>query len=401
MLKEKTEMNLRGDDMKVKKIALVMGDGAAPEMMEQACKVAIKAAEMDRIKIVFVETSMGWNAFEEYGDTLPPESLKKVLELGIVFFGAVGDPKHDNTIGAEKPEMKPEARVLLALRSQMGLLLNFRPMIYYGNLAHIAQVRPERIPKEGIKQTFVRFLLEDSYFGNEDLWDLIPEYIRRKLGVKHKKDITGKEDIVTDFAYYRRSTVEKYYRAVFSYARQAKLPVVIIDKSNIMPRYVFWRKIAERIGREEFPDVPYSCQYVDAANALLFDPTKLQGVIACGNEHGDIISDGGAAACGGLGLMHSWAVNPDTIAAMFESGAGTAPTLVGKDQANPLGRILAGADMLRHIGAVNGAKAIEEAVNVVLRSGWRTLDLLGKTDDFSKVLGTRAIGEKVLSHLKE
>jgi 3-isopropylmalate dehydrogenase len=84
---------------------------------------------------------------------------------------------------------------------------------------------------------------------------------------------------------------------------------------------------------------------------------------------------------------------------MFESGAGTAPTLAGQDKANPLGRILTGALMLRHIGAVKGAAAIEEAVNRVLHDGYRSGDLFTATDDPRKVLGTSALGEKVLAQL--
>lgn len=382
-----------------KRIALVLGDGSGPEMMKFACVIAIEAAKKDGIEIVFEETPMGWNAYEKYGDTLPQESFKRAVDIGIIFFGGVGDPKLDNTIGAEKPEMKPEARALLSLRSNMGLLLNFRPMIYYKALAHLANVKPETIPDEGIQQIWIRFLLEDSYFGNQDFIDDIPAEVNKKLGIKLKKEITGNEEIVTDIAYFRKSTVEKYLRSAFSYARDIKLPLISIDKANVMARYDFWRKVATKIGRDEFPDVPLIHQYVDSANALLFTPAKLHGVIACGNEHGDILSDGAAAALGSMGMMCSSAINPDTGAAMFESGAGTAPTLAGQDKANPLGRILTAAMMLRHIGAVNGASAIETAVNKVLQDGYRTSDLFCATDDSKKLLGTSEMGEIVLSYM--
>ena len=383
----------------IKKIALVLGDGSGPERMKVASAVAIKAAKIDGIEIVFEETPMGWNTWEEYGDTLPQKSFKRAVEIGTIFFGGVGDPKLDNTIGVENPEMRPEARTLLALRKEMGLLLNFRPVIYYKALAHLANVKPEMIPEKGIKQVFVRFLLQDSYFGNQDFINDIPDDVKHKLGLKLKKDITGQEDIVTDIAYYRRETIEKYMRAAFSYARAAKLPLISIDKSNVMARYDFWRRIAIRIGKTEFPDVSLSHQYVDAANALLFTPAKLHGVIACGNEHGDILSDGAASALGSMGMMCSSAINPDTGVAMFESGAGTAPTLAGQDKANPLGRILTAAMMLRHIEAINGASAIEKAVNKVLMDGYRTADLISSADDLNKLLGTSAMGNLVLSYI--
>ncbi len=311
----------------------------------------------------------------------------------------MGDPQLDNTIGAEKPEMKPEARALLALRSGMGLLLNYRPMTYYKDLAHLANVKPETIPDEGVKQIWIRFLLEDSYFGNQDLVRYIPSGVNEKIGVKLKQEVTGDEDIVADIAYYRRSTLEKYFRAAFSYAREMELPLISIDKANVMARYDYWRRVATRLGREEFPDVKLRHQLVDSANALLFTPAALHGVIACGNEHGDILSDGAAAALGSMGMMCSSAINPDTGAAMFESGAGTAPTLAGQDKANPLGRVLTAAMMLRHIGAKNGANAIENAVGALLRDGYRTGDLFSGVDDPKKLLGTSAMGEMVLSRL--
>jgi 3-isopropylmalate dehydrogenase len=388
--------------MKEKLIALVKGDGAGPEMMAQACKIAIAAARMDGIDIVFEETPMGWNAYEKFGDTLPPGSQKRAVEIGTIFFGGVGDPKLDNTIGAEKPEMRPEARALLALRAEMGLLLNFRPMIYYKALSHLSNVKPEHIPDEGIKQIWIRYFLEDSYFGNTDFASKISADTNAILCVKLKQAITGDEEIVTDLAYYRKATVEKYLRAAFSYARDLKMPLISIDKANVMSRYVFWRKIATRIGKEEFPDVTLIHQLVDSANALLFTPAKLHGVIACGNEHGDILSDGASSALGSMGMMCSSAINPDTGSSMFESGAGTAPTLAGQDKANPLGRILTAALMLRHIGAPKGAQSIEDAVNKILKDGYRTGDLFSSvSDDPKKLLGTSAMGDKVLSYMKK
>jgi len=383
--------------MERKTIALVTGDGSGPEMMAVACAIAIEAAKKDGIEIVFEETPMGWNAYEKYGDTLPSESLDKVIKIGTVFFGGVGDPKLDGTIGAKYPGMKPEARCLLALRKHMGLLLNFRPMIYYKELAHLANVKPETIPDGGIQQVWIRYLLEDSYFGNEDLMaDLRPDDCE-KIGVKLKKNVTGEETLVTDIAYFRQSTVEKYIRAAFAYARSAGLPLISIDKANVMARYDFWRKIVTRIGKTEFPDVPLTHQLVDSANALLFTPAKLHGVIACGNEHGDILSDGAAAALGSMGMMCSSAINPDTGKAMFESGAGTAPTLAGQDKANPIGRILTAAMMLRHLGAVNGARAIENAVKKALNMGYRTADMCAYSPN--GVLGTLGMGNLILSSL--
>lgn len=385
-----------------KTVALVTGDGSGPEMMAVACAVAVEAAKKDGLEIAFEETPMGWSAYEKYGDTLPQKSFTRAVVIGTVFFGGVGDPTLDSTIGAEKPEMRPEAKCLLALRKKMGLLLNFRPMIYYKELAHLSMVRPEMIPDQGVQQVWIRFLLEDSYFGNEDLMtELDPDDCKKigeKIGVKLMKEVTGDEKLVTDMAYFRQSTIEKYIRAAFNYARSVGLPLISIDKANVMARYEFWRRIVTRIGKTEFPDVPLTHQLVDSANALLFTPAKLHGVIACGNEHGDILSDGAAAALGSMGMMCSSAINPDTGQAMFESGAGTAPTLAGQDKANPIGRILTAAMMLRHLGAIKGAKAIENAVRMALKKGYRTADLCDPSHS-GNILGTQEMGRLILSLL--
>lgn len=387
-------------EKKTYEIAFVPGDGSAPEMMDVALKVARRAAEMEGKGLQTYEAPMGWVTYEQYNTTLPQRSLDLARNIGCVFFGGVGNPKFDNTIGKDHPEMKPETRCLLTLRKEMGLLLNFRPMNYYHALRNLALVKPEMIPESGITQVWIRFLLQDTYFGNEDFLSN-PRFreLAEQLGIKRKADVTGDEEFVADIGYYSKVVLEQYVRAAFKQARELKLPVISIDKANVMARYDFWRKIVTRIGKEEFPEVPLVHQLVDSANALLFTPQKLHGVIICGNEHGDILSDGAAGALGSMGLMCSSAVNPETGAAMFESGAGTAPDLEGLDKANPLGRILTGAMMLRHLGMLKGAAWIEDAVQGVLKQGYRTGDLIqGGLQSGQKLVGTAEMGQLILTY---
>jgi 3-isopropylmalate dehydrogenase len=389
--------------MAIHQIALVVGDGAAPEMMEQATRITQAAAHKYGHQIIWSDTPAGWNAWEYHGDTMPKASLELMLSIGTVFFGGVGDPELDSTLGVQHPHMRPEARCLLALREQMGLLLNYRPAVYRKSLQHLALVRPEMIPDEGITQLWIRFLLEDSYFGNTDfLSGKHGEEARQAaetIGAKLKHNVTGNEEWVVDIAYYQKVTIERYVRAAFVEAQARKLPVISIDKANVMSRYHFWRLIVAHIGATEFPDVKLSHQLVDSGNTLLFTPQKLHGVIVCGNEHGDILSDGALAALGGMGLMHSSAINPVTRAAMFESGAGTAPTLAGQDIANPLGRILTGGMMLRHLGMIPAAQCIEDAVWRTLDAGYCTRDLAGPNTPADKIVGTRGMGDLIMEAL--
>src|SRR3989344_7163985 len=157
-----------------KQIALVTGDGSGPEMMAQAVRITSRAAQLDGIEIEWVNTPMGWKAFQDFGDTTPSEAMKKALEIGLIFFGGVGDPSLDATIGKEHPEMMPEPRALLAVRKNLGLLLNFRPMKLMRSLAHLSPLKTELIPAEGVEMVFIRLLLEDSYFGTRDLRSRFP-----------------------------------------------------------------------------------------------------------------------------------------------------------------------------------------------------------------------------------
>lgn len=381
-----------------KRISLVKGDGSGPEMMAVACEIAIEAAKKDDIQIVFEETPMGWNAYDEHGDTVPESSFRRATEIGVMFFGGVGDPSLDKTLGAKHPEMKPEARALLRVRKEWGLLLNYRFFPFDKKFADLSPLKNERIPDGLFWQMWVRYLLEDSYFGTVDLMQYIPADVRERLGIKLKHEITGNEEMVTELAYYTKANLEKYFRVVFALARKVGLPVICVNKANVMSRYEFWNRVCARIAKE-FPDVEVRYQYVDSANELLFNPGALNAVIPCGNEHGDVVTDGAAKANASMGMMYSASENPDNRMAMFESGAGTAPTLAGKDMANPIGRILAGAMMLRHIGAPRGADAIEKAVNEILTAGWRTGDILSQLDDKNKLLGTKAMGQMILSRL--
>lgn len=379
--------------MRMLKIALASGDGAAPEMMREAVLCAAIAAEIEGVALEFVDTPMGWSAFKDHGDTFPRDSFKRASDIGTLFFGGVGEKKLDETLGKANKGMKPEPRCLLGLRGGWKLLLNFRPVIYFSEIRHLCKVA---VPHRPIEQHWIRFLLEDSYFGNHDLRHLIPNEVKDALGLLSAAEVAGTEDIVSELAFYSRNSLLRYFRFVFHYAADRGLPVFCVSKSNMMGRYVLWQRVCEEVARE-FPHVPVQYQYVDTVNMMLFRPESLHGVIACGNEHGDILTDGAAECWGSMGMMHSASINPETRAAMFESGAGTAPDLAGKDIANPLGRILTAGLMLRHLELPDAAAAIEGSVRTVLAHGHRTRDIARIGDS---VASCSAMGKLVRDELK-
>ena len=120
--------------------------------------------------------------------------------------------------------------------------------------------------------------------------------------------------------------------------------------------------------------------YVDAcAMALALDPRRFD-VVLTENLFGDILSDEAGAVVGSLGLLPSASLGDGL--GLYEPVHGSAPTMAGKDVANPIGAILSAAMMLRHsFGLMNEADAIEAAVGDALDAGARTRDLVADVTD--------------------
>jgi 3-isopropylmalate dehydrogenase len=125
--------------------------------------------------------------------------------------------------------------------------------------------------------------------------------------------------------------------------------------------------------------------YVDAlCMVMVREPQQFQ-VIVTNNMFGDIVTDLAAGLQGGLGMAASGNIHPGRTS-MFEPVHGSAPSLAGKDAANPMGAILTAAMMLEHLGMTAEAEKMEAAVLDAVRRKKTTHDIGG-------TLGTRAVGD--------
>ena len=166
----------------------------------------------------------------------------------------------------------------------------------------------------------------------------------------------------------------------------------MVDKSNALYHaHDLWQRVFT-LERQRAPDVDAEHLFVDAAAMqLVKDPGRFD-VVVTSNMFGDILSDLASELVGGLGQAPSANINPDTRRGLFEPVHGSAPKHAGKGIANPVGAILAGAMMLRHLGDGAGANQIEEAVMATARERRTTKDLGGD-------LTTTAAAEAVLDAL--
>ncbi len=354
-------------------LAVVKGDGIGPEIVEEGEKVLNKIGEMYGHTFTYTDILAGGCAIDATGEPLPAESVKIAKESDSVLLGAVGGPKWDTLPGHLRPE-----RALLGLRSELGLFANVRPAKLYDALADACPLKPE-ISKEGLDLVIVRELIGGLYFGERG---------RRDAGEM------GEEAF--DELKYNVKEVERIGRVAFEMARKRdRKKVTSVDKANVIETSRLWRETMHKLA-QEYPDVEFEDMLVDnCAMQLVRNPGQFD-VIVTENMFGDILSDEASMTTGSIGMLPSSSLG-ETTRGMYEPIHGSAPDIAGQNKANPIATILSCAMMLRDsFNLLDEAKCIESAVAKVLDDGFRTGDIM---DEGGKLLGTKEMGDKIVSYL--
>lgn len=355
-----------------KRIAVIRGDCASAEIVEQAERVLRKTAEIFGHEFEMIPAAMGGEAIDQYGDPLPESELQKCLQSDAVLLGAVGGPKWDALPGDRRPE-----KGLLRLRSGMGLYSNIRPARVFPQLASASPLKDE-IVAEGIDFVIVRELIGGVYFG------------------EHTTVEKGGEMTACDMMVYREHEIERIGRIAFETARSRRGHLTSVDKANVLDTSRLWRSVMHRL-KEEYPDVVYEDMLVDnCAMQIVKKPSQFD-VIVTENMFGDILSDEASQITGSIGLIPSSSLG-STSCGLYEPIHGSAPDLEGKDEINPIACILSAAMMLRYsFGMEEEAAAVERAVNGTLDAGIRTKDM---ADGALRTVGCREMGTQIISRLK-
>jgi 3-isopropylmalate dehydrogenase len=177
-----------------------------------------------------------------------------------------------------------------------------------------------------------------------------------------------------------RAGSERLFRSAFQLAQRRRKHVTLVDKANVLPSMVFFRKVFDEVAAE-FPDVATDRMYVDAAALHLVRRPESFDVLVTENMFGDILSDLAAALVGGMGMAPSADIGDE--AAVFQPSHGTAPDIAGKGIANPVATVLSAALMLEWLELPecgDAARRIRAAVSAALADPQcRTPDLGGRT----------------------
>jgi 3-isopropylmalate dehydrogenase len=325
----------------VHRIAALPGDGIGPEIMAAAREL------LDRLGGFEVdEHPVGGASIDAHSTALTDEVLAACRASDAVLLAAVGGPKWDTT----DPEAPRPEQGLLALRKELELFANLRPVRPSAALLDASPLRRERI--EGTDLLVVRELTGGIYFG-----------ARGRVG-----------DAAFDTCSYEGPEIERIAEVAFRFARRK---VTSVDKANILETSRLWRETVEGVAARH-PDTELEHLLVDnAAMQLVSRPAEFD-VILTENLFGDILSDEAAMLTGSIGMLPSASVGADGPG-LFEPVHGSAPDIAGTGRANPLAMFGSVAMMLRYgLAREDEAAAIESALERALEAGLRTPDLGGE-----------------------
>ena len=330
------------------KILVLGGDGIGPEVTTAAVTVLQAVARIGRHTFTFTEGLIGGAALHSGHAPLPPETLATARESDAILLGAVGDPAFDH----HPPGQRPES-ALLQLRSALGLYANLRPARVWPGLERSGPLKPEILA--GTDLVVVRELTGGLYYGE-------PRGI----------DADGHSAVNT--LRYTTTEITRIAHRAFALARTRRRTLVSVDKANVLEVSRLWRDTVTAVAGD-YPDVALSHEYVDAAAMKLALAPRSFDVLVMENMFGDILSDEAGALCGSLGLLPSASLGDGP--GLYEPVHGSAPSLAGRNMANPIGAIASAALLLEHsLGLAAEARWVTAAIEATLRSGLRTADLV-------------------------
>jgi 3-isopropylmalate dehydrogenase len=336
------------------RIALIPGDGVGGEVMAEAVPCLDWAAARGRC-LEAVPLPYGAEHYLATGETLPEHAFTALRDgCDAVLFGAVGDPRI--------PDGRHAEQILLRLRRELELAVNFRPC------------RP----------------LAPGFDPAINL-----EIYRENTEGPYCLQGTTEPGRAVDYAIHTEPAVHRLLACAFQRAAVLGRPLLLAHKANVLKHgHGLWLRVYADL-RAQFPTVDARTMHADALLCALVQDPKAFGIIAADNYLGDLISDLTAAYVGGMGMAPSlsWAPHrPFRCAALAEPVHGSAPDIAGQGLANPVGMFLSLALLFRHLGWEPEATALEAAVGKALHAGFRTRDLGGTH-------GTSEMGKAVRSRL--
>jgi isocitrate dehydrogenase (NAD+) len=355
-------------------VTFIPGDGTGPELAEATRRVL----EATGVEFEWDEHPAGEDVYREEGTPFPERTLESIKRTGVGIKGPTTTP-----VGSGFRSINVQ------LRKELDLYCCIRPCkLYEGVRSHFERVDIV-IVRENTEDLYAGIEFEADSAEAEKLRELIASLdagtVREHSGISIKP--------ISAFA------SERIVEAAFDYAkRNGRRKVTAAHKANIMKFSDGLFLETARAVAERHPETEFDERIIDnLCNQLVSRPEEYD-VIVLPNLYGDIVSDLGAGMIGGLGLAPG--ANIGTEAAMFEATHGSAPKYKGMNRVNPTALMLSGVLMLRHLGELEAADRMEDAIAAVIREGEKVTYDLKPTRDDPTAVGTSEFADAVIEEMR-
>jgi isocitrate/isopropylmalate dehydrogenase len=350
------------------KIAVIRGDGIGPELIDAALTVLDAVAAKAGFALSYTDVDAGADTFRRTGVACSQQDLDFIRsEVSATLKGPVGLPD------VRRPDGTEGGLLGGILRTGLDAYANVRPALLLPGVASPLA----NVGHGGIDLVVVRENTEGLYAS-------------RGKGV-------GNRWAVSDTTMTTREGTLRICRHAFALASarsggpSGRRRVTCVDKSNVLRSHAMFREIFLEVAGE-YPDIETELLHADAAaQALVLRPGDFD-VLVMENLLGDILSDLAGATIGGISLCGSG--NIGDTSAYFEPIHGSAPSIAGKNLANPIGQIFAAAMMLDHLGHRSDGDIVRSAVAGALEAGDVQIAPDGSVDGGPKTAG-HAIAQRV------
>jgi len=343
-------------------IVVLEGDQTGQELLEESLRVLAPDVVDVELELIRFDLSL---------------EKRRQTENGVVYEAAAAIREHG--LGLKAATVTPEGRGDVGSPNRI-----LREAIGGKVIVRTGRRIPGVVPVAGVFApiSIVRMAVGDAY------------------GAEEWREGEGDDEVA-----FRKERIERricHAVAEFAFRQAGRTGAKVFGgpKYTVSPTYEGMLKEEMDSAAERHPDVPYEPQLIDATFALLISTTGEPLVIPALNRDGDILSDlvlplFGSIA-GSESLLVAFEDDFEPAAIMAEAAHGTAPSLEGKNVANPMAMILAGAALLSHAGenAQRAGRAIREACLEAVAAGKRTSDLGGD-------LGTSEFTNEVIARVRQ
>jgi isocitrate dehydrogenase (NAD+) len=343
-------------------IVVLEGDQTGQELLEESLRVL--AADVIGVELEFPRFDLSLESRRDTKNAVVFDAATAIRDHGLGLKGATVTPETRGDVGSPNRILREEIGGKVIVRTGRRI--------------------PGVAPLAGVFApiSIVRMAVGDAY------------------GAEEWREGEGDDEVA-----FRKERIERricHAVAEFAFRQADRTGAKVFGgpKYTVSPTYEGMLKEEMDSAAERHAEVPYEPQLIDATFALLLSTTGEPLVIPALNRDGDILSDlvlplFGSIA-GSESLLVAFEDDFEPAAIMAEAAHGTAPSLQGKNVANPMAMILAGAALLSHAGetAQRAGRAVREACLEAVASGARTADLGGE-------LGTSEFTDEVIARVKQ